>query len=135
VRRRQLPILYFLLCCSAAAVSRSVWDGVYTKEQAGRGQDTYHDVCLSCHGETLNGAEAPPLAGEEFLRAWNGKTAGDLFTAMSKTMPDDDPGSLSAGEYADLVAYIMSANSFPAGKKELESDVDTLKEIRIEAKH
>jgi mono/diheme cytochrome c family protein len=135
VRRVQLSILCSLVFCSTAAVTRSVWDGVYTRQQAGRGQTTYREECLKCHGETLGGAEAgPALAGEEFRQKWNGKTAGDLFGLMRKTMPSDDPGNLSSREYSDLVAYILSVNEFPAGQKELDRDVAALNEIRIEAK-
>jgi mono/diheme cytochrome c family protein len=111
-----------------------VWDGVYTREQAVRGQDTYHEECLGCHGEALDGGEAPPLAGEEFLHKWNGKTAGNLFGVMRKTMPEDNPGNLSDAEYSDVLAYILSVNDFPAGQKELDRDVTPLNEIRIETK-
>lgn len=134
MRRAQFLILYFLLTCTAAVVTRSVWDGVYTKEQATRGQGIYQEVCLQCHGETLDGGEAPSLAGDEFLRKWTGKTIGDLFEAIRKTMPDDNPGSLSSREYSDIVAYILSVNSFPTGQKELDRDVASLNEIRIETK-
>jgi quinoprotein glucose dehydrogenase len=133
MHRAQVTILCFILSCSAAAVARSVWDGVYTKEQANRGKIAYAEECLKCHGETLGGGEAgPALAGEEFLRKWNGKTAGDLFGLMRKTMPSDDPGSLSTRDYSDMVAYILSVNEFPAGQKELERDVTALGDIRIE---
>jgi len=130
------PILFgVLVACSAAAVTRSVWDGVYTKEQATRGQATYREECLRCHGESLGGGEGGPLlAGAEFRQKWNGKTAGDLFGVMRKTMPSDDPGNLSSREYADLVAYILSANEYPAGQKDLDRDVAALNEIRIEVK-
>jgi mono/diheme cytochrome c family protein len=135
VQRVHFLIPCFLVFGSAAAVARSVWDGVYTKEQAKRGQATYGEVCLKCHGESLSGGEAAPaMAGEEFRKNWNGKTAGDLFGVMRKTMPSDDPGNLSSREYSDLVAYILSVNEFPAGQKELERDVAALNEIRIEPK-
>ena len=122
------------VCCAAAA-TRSVWDGVYTKEQAGRGLAVYRQECLKCHGENLAGGESsPPLAGAVFLRTWNGKTAGALYENVRKTMPEDDPGNLSTRQYADLVAYIFSANEFPAGQKELDRDVAVLNEIQIETK-
>jgi mono/diheme cytochrome c family protein len=135
VHRAKLLIHCFLVFGSAAAVARSVWDGVYTRQQANRGQATYREVCLKCHGENLGGGEAgPPLAGEEFLRKWNGKTVGDLSGVIIKTMPADDPGNLSSREYSDMVAYILSVNEFPAGQKELDRDVAALNEIRIEMK-
>ena len=43
----------------AGAFTRSVWDGVYTKEQAHRGQTVYGQECAKCHGENL--AVAKPL--------------------------------------------------------------------------
>jgi mono/diheme cytochrome c family protein len=107
---------------------------VYTKQQANRGQATYQEACLKCHGENLSGGEAPALAGEEFRRKWSGKTAGDLFGLIRKTMPSDDPGNLSSREYSDLVAYMLSVNEFPAGPKELDRDVAALSEILIEIK-
>lgn len=135
MQRARVAVVYFLVVCSAAAVTRSVWDGVYTKEQAARGLAAYREECQKCHGENLGGGEGgPPMAGEEFLRKWNGKTAGDLFGVTRKTMPMDDPGNLSSREYSDLVAYILSVNDFPAGQKELERDVTALNEIRIEMK-
>jgi mono/diheme cytochrome c family protein len=131
----KLLTLCFVASCCAAAVTRSVWDGVYTKQQANRGQTTYQEVCLKCHGENLGGGEGgPALAGEDFRRKWNGKTAGDLFGLIRKTMPSDDPGSLSSREYSDLVAYVLSGNEFPAGPKELDRDIAALNEIVIEIK-
>ena len=135
VHRAKLLLGYYFVFCSAAAVTRSVWDGVYTKEQANRGQGAYREECLKCHGENLGGGEGgPALASEEFLRKWNGKTVGDLSGVISKPMPADDPGNLSRREYSDIVAYILSMNEFPAGPKELDRDVAALNEIRIEMK-
>ena len=135
MHRSSVSILLVLLSSSIAAVSRSVWDGVYTKQQAGRGQSSYREECLKCHAENLMGGEAAPaLAGDEFLHKWNGKTAGDLFEWIRNTMPSEDPGNLSRRQYADIVAYILSVNEFPAGQKELESETAPLNDIRIEAK-
>jgi hypothetical protein len=53
---------------------------------------------------------------------------------MRKTMPSDDPGNLSSRQYSDLVAYILSVNEFPAGQKELDREMASLDEIRIEMK-
>jgi len=131
----RLSIVSMFLTFSVAAFCRSVWDGVYTKQQAGRGQASYQEECIKCHAENLGGGEAAPaLAGDEFLRKWNGKTAGDLFELIRKTMPSEDPGSLSRRQYADIVAYILSVNGFPGGEKDLASETEALNDIRIEAK-
>ncbi len=132
-----LQTLVFLLCmaCCLAAGSRSIWDGIYTSNQATRGQAAYREECAKCHGENLAGGEdAPALVGKQFLKTWNGRTVGDLLEIMIKTMPSEDPGSLSRRQYADLSAYILNANEFPAGPKELGSPPSELKDIRIEEK-
>lgn len=114
--------------------SRSVWDGVYTDGQAERGHSLYHENCENCHGTSLVGeGEASPLAGAQFLSSWNGLTVGDLFERVRTTMPLNDPGRLSAQQNADILAYILSFNIFPAGKTVLPHKVELLKEIRIEA--
>jgi len=118
-----------------AAESRSIWDGVYSKAQLARGQKVYREECLRCHSENLLGGEdSPQLVGDEFLEKWYGKTVGDLFERTRKTMPTDGPGNLSRQAYADVTAYLLSANKFPTGQKDLETDLVKLREIRIEAK-
>jgi mono/diheme cytochrome c family protein len=113
---------------------RSVWDGVYTSDQAARGSATYAGQCASCHGTGLTGGEsAPPLAGGDFLSNWNGLTVGDLFDRIRVSMPADRPGKLSREQIADILAYMLSMNQFPAGKAELERQTEALKQIRIEA--
>jgi mono/diheme cytochrome c family protein len=135
-RMRVFILLLSLAAISAAAASRSVWDGVYSKAQATRGQTTYGEECARCHGPSLGGGEgSPALSGEDFLGTWRGRTAGDLFEEIRTTMPTDDPGHLSRRQYADVTAYILSVNGFPAGEKELSSTLADLNDIRIEAKH
>ena len=114
--------------------SRSVWDGVYTTEQAERGAAIAVRECATCHGATLTKAdEGPSLAGESFLAEWEGQNLGGLYERMSKTMPQSDPGKLKGQEYVDILAQILNLNKFPAGKTELESRLEVLKKIRIEA--
>ena len=130
-----VSILWVLLAWSLAAASRSVWDGVFTKEQASRGQKAYREECLKCHGENLLGGEnGPAIAGSDFVAQWNGESVGSLFETIRKTMPSDNPGNLSTRQYADLVAYVLSENKFPVGEKELDREVAALNEIRIERK-
>jgi len=118
----------------APAESRSVWDGVYTEEQAKRGEPLYHKECAPCHGDSLSGGEsAPPLTGGAFLSNWNGLTLGDLFERIRKTMPQNTPGKLSRQQNADILAFALSANKFPAGKAELSRQTEFLKEIRFDA--
>lgn len=113
---------------------RSVWDGVYTAEQAERGHSVYHAQCEVCHGEELTGGdEVPPLAGPQFLANWNGLTLGDLFERIRKTMPANDPGKLGREQNADVIAYLLAFNMFPSGKAELPAEAPLLQQIRIES--
>ena len=82
----------------------------------------------------LGGDDAKPLVGEAFLQAWDGKPVGKLFDVIRRTMPDDGPAVLSRRESADVVAYLLSANGFPAGQTELESEDAPLNNILIKAK-
>ena len=119
---------------SQASETRSVWDGVFTEEQAKRGEEMYRKECASCHGDTLvGGGGAAPLTGGTFLSNWNGLTVGDLFDRIRKTMPQGSPGKLTRQQDADILAYLLSFNKFPAGKTELQKQVEFLKEIRFEA--
>jgi mono/diheme cytochrome c family protein len=113
---------------------RSVWDGVYSEEQAKRGESLYYHDCSSCHGDKLQGDDSSPaLAGTDFVSDWDGLTLGKLFDKIRLTMPRDGPSQVSPPEKADILAYILSVNKFPAGKGELQQG-DALKEIRFEAK-
>ena len=113
---------------------RSVWDGVYTEEQAKRGEELYEKQCSPCHGDKLAGREsAPPLTGGAFLSNWNGLTLGDLFERVRKTMPQNAPGKLSRQQNADILAYMLKFNEFPSGKTELPADPSLLTETRFQA--
>ncbi len=122
---------------AAASATRSVWSGVYTDEQAKRGAAVYEKSCVNCHGKTLEGnlkENSPSLAGALFLSSRNGSTVGALFRRIRSTMPDDDPGSLTPQQNADVVAYVLSVNNFPSAKDELPPDVEKLMQIQFEPK-
>jgi hypothetical protein len=85
-----------------------------------------------CHGPVLEGnGEAPPLTGE-FIPDWAGLPLADLFDKISVTMPLNAPGTLRPADAADILAYILKANSFPAGVVELGSAKDTLGTISFD---
>lgn len=123
------------LTTSARAAAKTTNDGVYTADQAKRGQGVYSQNCSNCHMDDLSGSgQAPPLAGDVFMANWEGRSVGDLFDTTRNTMPMNQPDSLSAQEYVDMVTFMLQANGFPAGKDELKSDPDTLKNIIIAKK-
>jgi len=131
---RRALVTIALAAAAMAETTRSVWDGVYTADQARRGRQIYAKECASCHGSDLTGGEsAPPLAGPGFLSNWTSLTVGDLFERTRVSMPEDDPGKLSRAQLADVIACLLSANGFPDGKAELDKQTEVLKQIRIDA--
>ena len=136
-----------IACCSAALAClplvmvaaqgssrQSVWDGVYTDAQATRGERTYTRSCEQCHGADLTGdpvMEIPALSDEAFMTSWSGKTVKQLFEHVQRSMPKDKPGSLGAGAYTDVVAFLLQANKFPSGPRERPRAPEQL-EITIE---
>ena len=117
----------------AQAAPHSIWDGVYTADQAARGKEQFDAHCAKCHGATLAGNEmAPPLSGAAFLDNWNTLMIADLVERIHSTMPADDPGSLSRKTATDIVSYILSVNQIPAGAAELPSDAQLQAMLRID---
>jgi S-disulfanyl-L-cysteine oxidoreductase SoxD len=115
------------------AKPRSVWDGVYTEEQAKRGESLYAKECVSCHRNDTGGEEATALAGPAFLANWGGLTVGDLYERIRVSMPPANPRRLSRRQIVDILGHILKANGFPAGKTELAQETEAMKQIRIEA--
>ena len=104
----------------AARQPASVWDGVYTAEQARRGEPLYAAECAECHGDDLAGLDmAPALVGQEFLYTWDGLALGDLFERLRISMPQGDPTSVGRQEKADILAYMLEAGGYPPGDTEL----------------
>jgi mono/diheme cytochrome c family protein len=142
-RRLTAAALLFMLCIVAdrkpegvrlprasAQAQRTVWDGIYTNEQADRGQKVYVERCAQCHGDGLAGIEsAPPLTGAEFASNWEGTPLGDLFERMRMSMPQDKPGSLSRAQNADILAYMLRVGGFPAGERELDGQAGALASV------
>jgi S-disulfanyl-L-cysteine oxidoreductase SoxD len=134
-----------LLCITLVAAVPVVWsgqipprsakEGVYTKEQAGRGKEVYDSKCASCHGSmaTVTPDMAPLLNDSGFQNLWKDRSLAQLFDRIRETMPQDKPNTLSPDETAGLVAYILSANQLPAGETALPTDLEMLKEIRVDA--
>ena len=114
---------------------QSIWDGVYTDQQAKRGETTYGRACEACHGADLSGdpvQEVPSLVWDAFLAQWSDRTVKDLYETIKRSMPRDAPGSLNARAYADVIAYMLQSNRIPSGMKELSLNPDAQSLIVIE---
>ena len=132
-----LATLLLLPLAAAASLSarqegRTVRDGVYTEEQAVRGEQVYQDQCTFCHLDDLMGdAFATPLIAEAFTLRWEGGTLGDLMIVTQVTMPADQPNTLSTEQVADVIAFLLKMNEYPAGDEELPADQEALEAIAI----
>ena len=116
-------VVFFVISLSVSAAAgqppRSVASGVYSASQAARGGALYTNKCGDCHGKVMDGLIGPPLIGDGFLANWSARPLADLVDRIQKTMPFEQPGSLSRQESADLLAYILQTGKFPAGPAEL----------------
>lgn len=125
---------------AGAAISSAAQDagstvlaGVYTDEQAKRGEVVSNKLCTGCHGPDLSGGEAgPTLVGIEFLANWNNLAILDFYDRTHATMPADAPGTMTPQQTSDVIAYVLKLNKYPAGKAELSTDPAALKGIKIE---
>jgi hypothetical protein len=134
MRRLVASLIVLMMAASAGAQTPSIWDGVYTEDQAARGNTGFMARCASCHGANLGGTgEAPALEGPQFLSDFDGLSLGDLFDRIRTTMPQDNPASLTRDAYADILAFLLKANGLPSGPKELDRRSEYLKAISFSA--
>jgi len=132
-------ISMLLLCCLGTAhaqtTARSTSAGVFTAEQARRGEAAYQANCAACHGAELRSTdpEVPGLTDGQFTFNWQKKTIAEKFTIVRDTMPPNAGRSLPDETYLDIVTYILRFNKVPAGKEALPLDLDVLKQIVISA--
>jgi mono/diheme cytochrome c family protein len=120
---------------AVSAQEKTQWDGIFTAEQAKRGEAVFGESCSPCHGPELGGSDlAPALTGADFASNWNDMKVADLFDRVSQTMPLSAPGSLTAPQYADVVSFILQKSGAPAGTTELPPKKDALTSIKFVAK-
>jgi mono/diheme cytochrome c family protein len=122
------------VCVSAQGAVTTVRDGVYSAVQAERGKMSYAIYCRACHSADLLGGShgddvAPALRVDNF--GVKRGDLGNLYSYIQKSMPRDDPGTLSAAMAADILAYLLSENGFPAGPRDLRGDIEALKQIQL----
>ncbi len=107
-----------------AQESRSALEGVYSEEQAERGERTFRAFCATCHTES-------EFHGDHFQRQVGGDSVDRFFDYVRFNMPQDSPGSLSRRNYVDVMAYILKLNGYPAGEEDLPSAAGGLQQIHF----
>ena len=117
----------------SAQQPKSVLEGVFTDEQAKRGEKVFTDSCATCHGPKLMGTDTggPPLSGPDFVNGWKDMSLGALLNKINMDMPSNAPGTLTPEQYADVLAYVLNYNKYPKGQKELAKDPEELRPIRM----
>lgn len=111
---------------------KGIWDGVFTTAQASRGKAALsQNGCNGCHGAELAGDRGPSLKGDRFLKAWENGSVNKLFSKIKDTMPPLNAEQVSPATKADIVAYLLEVNGFPAGSSELPSDTAALDSVQI----
>src|SRR5438094_834307 len=64
----------------------------FTAAQAEAGKAAYESACSSCHMQNLGGSgDASPLTGTPFMANWGGRSAGQLYSFISTSMPPERP--------------------------------------------
>jgi mono/diheme cytochrome c family protein len=118
----------------AAQTVPSAGQGYYTKAQADAGKDVFQKVCALCHGDQLQGGAGPALSGKQFLSVsqFQEITAAYFYHFMSTHMPLTNPGSLTATQYLDIMAYFLEVNGYASGSHPLTANDKELKAIKIE---
>jgi mono/diheme cytochrome c family protein len=110
-----VPLWFF----STSLYAQTVWNGVYTAEQAKRGQSAYTQYCVNCHKPDLLGIEAA-MKGEPFIERRREDNLETLFIDMKATMPRGNPGGLPDQTYTDIISYLLQSNDMPPGLTELK---------------
>ena len=120
---------------AGVAGTRSVWEGVYSAGQAEHGKVTFDRACASCHGGDLRGAgdAALALTGPGFVGRWNGHPLSDLYLKVGREQGDQTKTMMRPMEINETVAYLLSANGFPAGPRDLSQVFSDLEQITFVA--
>ena len=111
------------LSLSAQDEATSVQSGVYSQEQAERGEQLFGEACMVCH-------QPEEFADGGYMDGWSGMNVNDLVEFIRSTMPEDNPGRLKRQEYIDIVAFLFQQNGLHAGETEMIRK--ELKKIHIE---
>jgi mono/diheme cytochrome c family protein len=112
-------IVFGVAINNAQAPQPRIWQGVYTTAQAERGKATFLVTCQRCHNADLSGDRGPALKGERFMTTWGGGGVNRLFEKIRDTMPPFGTSTLDDATKLDIVTFILEANGFPVGAKDL----------------
>jgi mono/diheme cytochrome c family protein len=111
--------------CAQSPATPSLEAGIFSRAQVERGEESFAYQCTDCHEiEEFTGVGA-------YLEDMEGKTLWEVFEFVWLEMPEDRPGWLEPGEYADILAYILSVYGHPSGHSDMPVDEAALRAITI----
>lgn len=129
VQSLMLAATFQLVSVSALPQSAPNSAGWYTSAQATSGAKAYQKTCAGCHGAKLEGGMGPALTGRQFWLTYAGKKASTLWSSVHTTMPMTDPGSVSARNSVNIMAFLLQKNGVPAGATPLNDTTDLSKAL------
>lgn len=112
---------------------RTIWDGVFTAEQAIAGGALYTKYCQGCHGKTGRGTPGGPgVTGANLNKAWEETSLLDFYLFAHGNMPPGNAGRIgNEQDYVNIVAYIMEMHGAEPGESKLVWNEDQLSNIYI----
>lgn len=126
VKRALCGLLLTLLASCAEQEPTSTLDGIFTTEQASRGEGLFNTHCVRCHS-------IQEFSGPAYETIWAGVPLSALYLRIANTMPLDQPGSLGTTEATAITSHILAANGMPAGSEPLGGDVEWLTGITLQS--
>ena len=115
----KLPLLLAASLTLTGIAVAAAPPAIYTAAQATAGHADFETHCSMCHGKNLQGIAGPTLIGQSFASKSNNYTVAAIFDELSQQMPAGAPASLTNTQYADIMAFILSKNGYPAGSTPL----------------
>lgn len=97
----------------------------FTEAQVTLGQEAFSASCSECHSTR-------EFRGSDFQFRFRRRTAWNLFTVVTETMPEDAPGSLDPATYVAIVSYVLQLNGYEAGATTLEATQDALSQLPLD---
>ena len=122
---------YGVIAATVALLAARHIAAAFTDAQAYDGEGVYREGCARCHGpngegkdNAYRGLRAPALVGPNALpctprafqtiRQRNFRTLRDVYEFASATMPADQPASLQAEQYWDVLTFLLQRNHVAA---------------------